>query len=392
MRSEKTTMLLTGNYAAAYGAVLARPKVVPIYPITPQTPIAEKLTELHLLGAFKTEFITTESEHSAMAACITASLAGVRVFTATSSQGLLLMHELLHFAAGARVPIVMVNVNRTVASPWGFWPDQTDSLAQRDTGWVQFYIESPQEALDTVLQAFKTAESVRLPVMVVYEAFYVSHSLEVVEVPAQQTVDSFLPSYEPELRLDPAVGRSWGNVVNQEMYYGHRRGMGQAMHEVFDAARGAAQKWHELTGRNYEIVEKYKSDDAKTVLVTMGSISGTAKVAVDNMRAAGHAVGLLKIRLFRPFPVEMLRELISGTERVIVLDRNFSPGNGGILFQEVKAALFGLQNIPPVFGYLTGVGGINVSPKVIEGLVKKSLGQTSPSVHSIWVGDENEEL
>ena len=391
MRSEKTTMLLTGNHAAAYGAVLAQPKVVPIYPITPQTPIAEKLTELSVLGEFKTEFITTESEHSAMAACITASLTGVRVFTATSSQGLLLMHELLHFAAGARAPIVMVNVNRTVASPWGFWPDQTDSLAQRDTGWVQFYVETPQEALDTVIQAFKTAESVRLPVMVIYEAFYVSHSLEVVEVPAQKTVDSFLPPYEPELRLDPEVGRSWGNVVSQDMYFRHRHEMGRAMHDVFDAARGAAQQWHQLTGRGYEIVETYRHEDARTLLITMGSISGTARVSVDILRAAGHSVGLLKIRLFRPFPADALRELTCGKERLIVLDRNFSPGNGGILFQEVKAALFGMPNTPAVFGYLTGVGGINVSPATIESLVRRSLEQ-HPAVYSLWVGDENEEL
>lgn len=394
MIAEKTTMLLTGNHAAAYGAVLAKPKVVPIYPITPQTPIAEKLTDLHRLGEFNTEFITTESEHSAMAACVTASLAGVRVFTATSSQGLLLMHELLHFAAGARVPIVMVNVNRTIASPWGFWADQTDSLSQRDTGWVQFYVESPQEALDSVLQAFKTAESVRLPVMVIYEAFYVSHSMEAVEVPAQQTVDSFLPPYEPALCLDPEVGRSWGNVVNQEMYFRHRRGMDEAMQDVFAAAGSAAAQWQELTGRGYGIVEKYQSDGAETVLVTMGSISGTAKVAVDELRAAGHSVGLLKIRLFRPFPVAMIRELLCDAKRVIVLDRNFSPGNGGILFQEVKAALYAAQTqSPSVFGYLTGVGGINVSPETIEGLVKRALRQQSPAIHSLWVGgDEDEKL
>jgi pyruvate/2-oxoacid:ferredoxin oxidoreductase alpha subunit len=279
-----------------------------------------------------------------------------------------------------------------VASPWGFWADQTDSLSQRDTGWVQFYLESPQEALDTVLQAFKTAESVRLPVMVIYEAFYVSHSMEVVEVPSQQTVDAFLPPYEPELRLDPEIGRSWGNVVNQEMYFRHRRGMDQAMQEVFAAASGAAQQWHALTGRSYGLVEEYKSSDAETVLITMGSISGTAKVAVDELRAAGHAAGLLKIRLFRPFPVAILRELLGNAKRVIVLDRNFSPGNGGILFQEVKAALYAAPHTPPVFGYLTGVGGLNVSPDTIKGVVNHALRQQSPPIHSLWVGDDNEKL
>ena len=178
-------MLLTGNHAVAWAARLARPKVVPVYPITPQTPILEKLTEFQAAGEFDAEIITPESEHSVMAACIPASLAGVRVFTATASQGLLLMHELLHYASGARAPIVMANVNRTLASPWAFWPDETDSLAQRDTGWIQYYTESAQESLDTVIQAFRVAERVLLPVLVNHDAFYVSHALEPVSVPAQ---------------------------------------------------------------------------------------------------------------------------------------------------------------------------------------------------------------
>lgn len=387
MKFKSSTMLLTGNHAAAYGAMLARPKVIPIYPITPQTPIAEKLTELQLQGLLNAEFITPESEHSAMAACISASLTGVRVFTATSSQGLLLMHELLHFASGARTPIVMVNANRTPAIPWGFWPDQTDSLAQRDTGWIQFYTESPQEALDTVLQAYMTAETVALPAMVIFEAFYVTHCLEVVDVPAQELVDSYLPPYDPELKLDPEVGRSFGNVVNQEMYCRHRRSMAQTMEGVFGIAREADEKWRELTGRGYGIVEKYKSDDAEIALLTMGSISGTAKAAVDNMREAGLSVGLLKVRLFRPFPVQELRRELQGRQRVVVLDRNFSPGCGGILHQEVKAALYGMKNPPPVYGYLAGVGGTNVSPAKIENLVRSSLNQEC-SVNSLWAGDE----
>ncbi|MBK9605334.1 MAG: hypothetical protein IPO58_02495 [Betaproteobacteria bacterium] len=178
-------VLLTGNHAVAWAARLARPKVVPVYPITPQTPILELITDFQAAGEFDAEVITPESEHSVMAACIPASLAGVRVFTATASQGLLLMHELLHYASGARAPIVMANVNRTLASPWAFWPDETDSLAQRDTGWVQFYVESAQESLDTVLHAFRIAERVLLPVMVNLDAFYVSHALEPVCVPPQ---------------------------------------------------------------------------------------------------------------------------------------------------------------------------------------------------------------
>ncbi|HHU77137.1 MAG TPA: pyruvate ferredoxin oxidoreductase [Firmicutes bacterium] len=376
-------MLLTGNHAAAYGAMLAQPKVIPIYPITPQTPIAEKLTEFQLEGLLQAEFITPESEHSAMAACISASLTGVRVFTATSSQGLMLMHELLHFASGSRAPIVMVNANRTFAAPWGFWADQTDSLAQRDTGWLQYYVENPQEALDTVLQAFKTAETVLLPAMVVFEAFYVSHALEVVGVPTPETVKSYLPPYEPKVMLDPEIGRSFGNVVDQKTYCQHRQTLDLAMEEVFDVAKNADDQWKGLTGRGYGLVEKYRCEDAENIIMAMGTISGTAKSAVDKMRAEGLSIGLLKVRLFRPFPVQELRGILGGRDRVIVLDRNFSPGNGGILHQELKAALYGLKSAPEIFGYLAGVGGVNVTPEKIEGLVKQSLSGQS-SAKSIW--------
>ena len=260
-RAEKP-MLLTGNHAVAWAARLARPKVVPVYPITPQTPILEKLTEFQAAGEFDAEVITPESEHSVMAACIPASLAGVRVFTATASQGLLLMHELLHYASGARAPIVMANVNRTLASPWAFWPDQTDSLAQRDTGWIQFYAESAQESLDTVIQAFRVAERVLLPVLVNLDAFYVSHALEPVQVPAQELVDAFLPPYAPEHRLDTAKVESWGNVVTQEMFYRHRQALGAAMDEVPAVALEADREWSELTGRGYGLIERYRCDGA----------------------------------------------------------------------------------------------------------------------------------
>src|SRR3990170_2651631 len=226
MNAGAKRMLLTGNYAVAWGARLARPKVVPVYPITPQTPVLELLTEFHAAGEFDAEMLTPESEHSVMSACITASLTGVRVFTATASQGLMLMHELLHYASGARAPIVMVNVNRTIGSPWGFWPDQTDSLAQRDTGWIQYYTENGQESLDTVIQAFKVAEELLVPAMVIHEAFYVSHALEPVTVPSQERVDAYLPPFDPPHKLDADIGESWGNVVNQDMFYRHRKDLG----------------------------------------------------------------------------------------------------------------------------------------------------------------------
>ena len=378
------TMLLTGNHAVAWAARLARPKVAPGYPITPQTPILEKLTEFQAAGDFDAEIITPESEHSVMAACIPASLAGVRVFTATASQGLLLMHELLHYASGARAPIVMVNVNRTVASPWAFWPDQTDSLAQRDTGWIQFYSESAQESLDTVIQLFRIAESVLLPAMVSHDAFYVSHALEPVRVPQQALVDEYLPPYAPAHRIDPQHPESWGNVVNQEMFNRHRRELAQAMARVPEVALEADREWGRLTGRSWGVLERYRCDGARTVLATMGSMCGTARDAVDAMRDAGRAVGLLKVRLFRPLPVEALRAALAGVPEVIVLDRNYSPGCGGVLHQELRAALYGMPGAPRIHGLLAGVGGVNVSAQRIAELVAEQ-GAGDARAESVWV-------
>lgn len=376
-------MLLTGNYAAAYGAMLCRPEVVPIYPITPQTPIAEKISELQLSGQFDVDIMTAESEHSAMSACITASLTGVRVFTATASQGLLLMHEMLHFAAGARTPIVMVEVNRTVGAPWGFWPDQTDSLSQRDTGWIQYYAENGQEALDTVIQAFKVAEQHLLPVMVIYEAFYISHSLEPIIVPAQDAVDRYLPPFDPPFMLDDEVGRSFGNPVNQDMYYRHRKEMDETLARVPAAAIQADADYEEIFGRGYGIAERYRMDDAETAIVAFGSMCGTARVAVDELRAEARKIGLVKVKLFRPFPIEALREAVAGASRLVVIERNYMPGVGGCLHQELKAALYGMKDAPLIHGYLAGVGGVNVPVRMIREMVEKAC-VDDPVAGSVW--------
>lgn len=379
MSATGTRRLLTGNHAAAWGARLARPQVIPVYPITPQTPVLELLTEFHAAGELQAEILTPESEHSVMAACIPAALAGARVFTATASQGLMFMHELLHYASGARAPIVMANVNRTVASPWAFWPDQTDSLAQRDTGWVQLYVESAQEALDTVLQSYRIAEGVGLPVMVNLDAFYVSHALEPVSVPPQALADAYLPPYAPEHMLDPERGESWGNVVTQDMYCRHRRSLGEAMAQVPVAALTADGEWQACTGRGWGILERYRCEGAELVVATMGSMCGTAREAIDALRAEGVAVGLLKVRLFRPLPVAALRAALAGVRDVVVLDRNFSPGTGGVLAQELRSALYGMDGAPRVHGLLAGVGGVNVPPRTIVELARRAAGAANPA-------------
>ncbi len=378
-------VLLTGNQAVAYAAKLARPKVVPIYPITPQTPIIEQISEFLARGEMSAEVMTVESEHSAMSAAITASLTGVRVFTATSSQGLLLMHEMLHWAAGARAPIVMTNVNRTVGSPWGFWPDQTDSLAQRDTGWIQFYCENGQEAHDTIFQAYRVAEQVLLPAMVIHEAFYVSHAMEGISLVPQDQADRYLPAYDPPHRLDPAKPESIGNTVGQAMFQSHRRDMGDAMDRALGIARQADREFRSLTGRGYGITERYRCEAAELLICTMGSMAGTARDAIDELRDEGLSAGLLKLRLFRPFPLEEVRAAVAGVRKIVVLDRNFAPGTGGVLFQELKSALYGVEKAPEVHGYLAGAGGTSVSPAAVKQMVRDALAE-APAPSSLWKG------
>lgn len=376
--------LASGNHAVAWGVRLAGPDVVPVYPITPQTPILEKLIEFQSAGQFAAELLTPESEHSAMAAAIAASATGARVFTATSSQGLLLMHELLHYAAGARLPIVLFNVNRTPAAPWGFWPDQIDSLSQRDTGWVQFYSESPQESLDTVIQAFRIAEQAGLPVMVNHDAFYVSHAVEPISIPDGDLVAGFLPRMPRDVALGDGSGRSMGAPVGQAAWNLTRRQMDAAMARVERLTDDAGAEYGARTGRRGAAVETYAAEDARLLFVTLGSMAGTARVAVDRLRAAGVPAGLVRVRLFRPLPAAALRAALSGRDCALVLDRNYSPGTGGVLHQEVRAALFATAHPPRLHGLLAGVGGVDVPVERLEAL-GRDLWQAEASAQPIWV-------
>lgn len=376
--------LLNGNHAVAWGVRLAGPDVAPLYPITPQTPILEKLIEFQSDGAFEAELLTPESEHSAMAAAIAASAAGARVFTATSSQGLLLMHELLHFASGARTPIVMFNVNRTPASPWGFWPDQIDSLSQRDTGWVQLYSENPQDSFDSVVQAYRIAEASNLPVMVNHDAFYVSHSVEPVSLPSPEKIAGFLPRQAREITLGDGSGSSLGAPIDQASWNQTRRELDAAMKTIEALTLEAGQQWEALTGRASAPLEFYRCDDAEILFITMGSMCGTVREAIDRLRACGQKAGLLKVRLFRPLPADALRAAVAGMQCAIVLDRNYSPGTGGVLFQELKAALYGTEPLPRLHGFLAGVGGVSVSVEQLEALAVE-VRDAAPAPQSLWL-------
>jgi pyruvate/2-oxoacid:ferredoxin oxidoreductase alpha subunit len=377
--------VIMGNHAVSYGAQLARAQVIAAYPITPQTQIVEMLSELCADGRLDAKFIKVESEHSVMAAVVGASIAGARAFTATSSHGLALMHEVLHWAAGGRLPIVMANVNRTLGPGWNIWTEQTDSLAQRDTGWMQFYCETNQETLDTVIQAFKIAETVLLPVMLVLDAFVLSHTTEPVDIPDQATVDRFLPPYEPEFALRPGDPHAFYGLVTPEHHMELRHKMHEAMREAVQVTQQVGAEFGEVFGRPYDAVEHYRIDGAEIVLVTSGSITSTARVVVDEWRADGHKVGLLKVRMFRPFPFAAVRKALARAKKVAVVDRNISQGHGGIFAAEIKSALYGTSHQPVLFPFIIGLGGRDVTPHSIGEILNLTRQQDAPAEETIWM-------
>jgi pyruvate/2-oxoacid:ferredoxin oxidoreductase alpha subunit len=376
--------VMMGNHAVSYGATLARAQVIAAYPITPQTQIVEMLSELCAEGLLDAKFIKVESEHSAMAACIGASSAGARAFTATSGHGLALMHEMLHWAAGARLPIVMANVNRAMGPGWSIWTEQTDSLAQRDTGWLQFYCESNQEVLDSVIQAFKIAERVLLPTMLVLDAFVLSHTQEPVDIPDQELVDEYLPPYRAQYKLDTRDPHAFGALVTPSHYMELRYKIQKSMEEAVEVARQADEEFREVFGRGYGLVEGYRLEDAQVVLVTSATITSTARVVVDELREEGHKIGLLKVRMFRPFPTEDVREALASARKVAVIDRNISFGHGGIFAEEIKSALYNGPHRAPVFGFIIGLGGRDVTPASIQGIAEYTLEHDEPEAEIIW--------
>lgn len=373
-----TIMIDTGNYIAAKAAVMAKPDVVAAYPITPQTTLVEGIANYHASGEFKGEYICVESEHSAMCACIGASAAGSRTFTATSSHGLLLMHEMLHWAALARLPIVMCNINRVIGPGWNIWADENDSISQRDTGWIQFYCSSNQEIFDTVIMAFKLAEhkKIMLPVMINFNAFILSHTSMPADIPSQQQVDEFVQTYIPHWNLEIENPITFGNIIGPQYYIDVRKAMQDAQHNAKKLIVDIGKDWKKITGRHHgDLLEYYKCNNADYILLSVGAIGAESKVAIDRLQKQGKKIGLARVRTFRPFPTEEIIDLGKQAD-LIVIDRNISVGNEGALSTEVKAALFNKTD-NTVHSFIAGLGGKDVTATDIEQLcIKTMLGKT----------------
>jgi pyruvate ferredoxin oxidoreductase alpha subunit len=374
--------VMMGTEAAALAAKLARVQVVSGYPITPQTVIVENLADIIGRSELKAKYMPVESEHSAMASCIGASLTGTRAFTATSSQGLAYMHEMLHYAAGARVPVVMVNCNRALAPPWNLYCDHTDSLAQRDTGWGQYYCADAQDVLDAILIAYNVAEQALLPVMINMDAFYLTHTSELVDVPDQKVVDVFLPSYQPSSKLDVDDPKTFGNVCGSDLFTSikYRRHCDTlALEKVWDRA---ATRFCDHFNRLHPTVEAYQTEDADVCVIGIGTVSGAMRLAVDRLREEGLKVGSLRLAMMRPFPREGFKEAIANVRHLIVIDRDVSFGAEGIVAQELKAILFDRHGDVKLTGFIAGVGGKDISVETIVTLVQQAISGAGTAVEA----------
>lgn len=359
-------VMLTGNYACAYGAKLARAEVIPVYPITPQTHIMEKLADFVSHGELDAEFVSVESEHTALAVAIAAQATGARTFTATSSQGLVYMHENLFVASGVRLPIVMAVVNRALGAPNSIFPDLCDALDQRDTGWIEIFVENAQEAHDMVVQAYRIAEDegVLLPVIISFEGIIISHYMEPVELMDQDLVDKFLPVYAPKhVLLHPDRIMSVGQILMDDSYYmEYRYQQQEAMDNALKVIPQVDEAFGQVFGRRYGgLFEAEMMDDAEMVLLTAGSLASTSRAVVRALRSEGLKVGLIKLRTFRPFPLRELGEILQNVKCVAVLERDVSIGAGGVIYLEVSHCLYGLKKHPRLIDYILGLGGRDIT-------------------------------
>ena len=359
--------IMEGSHAIALAVKAARPNVVSAYPITPQTHIVEDISQLIADGDLDAQYVKVESEHSALSVCIGASATGARTYTATTSQGLALMHEVLFNAAGMRLPIVMTVANRALSAPLSIWNDHQDSISERDSGWVQIYAEDNTEASDLMIQAYRIAEDsrIQLPMMVCMDGYTLTHTYEPVELLEQDLVDDFLPPYRPADFLNVYDPKSFGMFADPNYYTEFR----YQNHRALEAAKAVipeiSSEFGEVFDRDHGgLIEEYRCDDAEYALMAMGSVVGTLKDTVDDLRDDGVRAGAVKLRSYRPFPVDEIRSALTGLEAVGILDKNVSLGFEGALFTDVKASLYRDDNAPKAFGFIAGLGGRDIPKRM----------------------------
>lgn len=370
---------LEGARAVAEAVRLCRPQVIAAYPITPQTHIIEHLAKMVADGDLIAEYVSVESEFAAASLVLGAVAGGARSFTASASQGLLLMTEVLYNIAGMRLPVVMVCANRAISSPINIFSDHQDSMSQRDTGWIQLYVESNQEAVDTLIQAYRIAERCELPVMVCMDGFFLTHTFEPVDMPDQAVVDQFLPTFQFARTLDPKHPMTLGGGSEPENYLEFRASQHVALLQAQEVIKTTDADYAEHFGRGYGgLIDPYRVDGADTVLLGLGSMMGAVKDVVDSLREQGQAVGALRLRCFRPFPVLDLVQQLAGVKRVVVLEKAFSAGASGIVAIELRAAFYDAGLSIPVAGFIAGLGGRDVTPAVIEAALHRAIATNTP--------------
>ncbi len=368
------------SIACSEAVTLANVDVIAAYPITPQTHIVEHLSEQVAEGHLDAEYIKVESEHSALSCCVGASAAGARTFTATAAQGLILMSEIMYIASGLRLPVVMALATRTLSSPLTIWGDQSDVMSQRDCGWITIFCENGQDVFDQSIIAFRIAEDKRVlfPTMICMDGFHLSHVIEPVELLSQEEVDSFLPPYEPKYRLDPHHPLTMGAFTMPDYFMEIKKQQDEALKSTLPVIKEIWNEWGDKFGRYYEPVSRYRVEDAETLILMAGGFSGTAQIAVDSMREQGKKVGLLRLKLWRPFPHQELREAVKDAKLVVVVDRALSvAGQGGPIASELRSSLYHLEERPAVVSFIAGLSGRDILIDQFVKMVERAEGHFS---------------
>ncbi len=370
--------LIEGSMAVAELVKLCRPDVIAAYPITPQTHIVENLSQFVADGELKGEFLNVESEFGAASVVLGASATGARSYSTTTSQGLLLMGEVLYNISGLRLPVVITCANRAISAPINIWNDHSDAMTVRDAGWVMLFAEDNQEAADMHPQAFKIGEDpdICLPVIINMDGFILTHAFEPVDIPEQKEVDEYLPTYKPAEFLTVKNPRTFGLLAEPQYYAETRYKLYETLEDVKSVIEKAADDFKDKFGRYYGgLIDTYRLDDAERAFVAMGSLIGTLKDVVDDLRAKGEKVGILKIRSFRPFPKEKIREICADVKELIVLEKAFSYGLGGVLQEEIRAAFYKQKHQPTVSGFVLGLGGRDIPPATLARIYNGSKGK-----------------